>query len=520
MNPALKIRLRSILSEWIVAGILIMIAFAAVGGYVTYTAYENPGTTVETEQVSSWEANGTYTTAARVTEPNPLYPVGTTLTSSPAYFMTASPVIDGEFRFGYDSTDGGSVTLAVKQELLLRSISEDETEITEYWRKTKSMGGGSATDVSPGETMTVPFEWNVSEQYLRGEEISGRLGGAPGSTQLLVVSTVQMEGTVNGQPVAETAQYRLPVEVSESTFQPASMQGSALTGSSTTQITRQQTYGPLWRFGGPVAIAIGMLGGLSLLYIRVGTELLDISQTEDTFVTFQSARNEFSEWITTAELPGAATDRPAASVETLEGLVDTAIDVDSRVLKPPGEVAFYVLDGDLVYVYRPSPAVRSMIEPDSDSRPSVPESPSSAETRDESSTTDDRSSSEPTGGWSWRSWLSQSDSDEPDEPSPPSGHEDTNTPSDRPTPVGSFQAISAESRSSAKSTERDDVEANSNPETPTGGGSSESAVDAPTSADETDTSIPMVDPNEIKSVDQPESREDEEASDTHAGDEN
>ncbi len=75
-------------------------------------------------------------------------------------------------------------------------------------------------------------------------------------------------------------------------------------------------------------------------------------------------------------------------------------------------------------------------------------------------------------------------------------------------------------RSSAKSTERDDVEANSNPETPTGGGSSESAVDAPTSADETDTSIPMVDPNEIKSVDQPESREDEEASDTHAGDEN
>ncbi len=61
------------------AGILIMIAFAAVGGYVTYTAYEDPGTTVETEQVSSWEANGTYTTAARVTEPNPLYPVGTTL---------------------------------------------------------------------------------------------------------------------------------------------------------------------------------------------------------------------------------------------------------------------------------------------------------------------------------------------------------------------------------------------------------------------------------------------------------
>jgi hypothetical protein len=52
MNSALKIRLRSMLSEWIVAGIFIMIALAAVGGYVSYTAYENPATTVETEQVS------------------------------------------------------------------------------------------------------------------------------------------------------------------------------------------------------------------------------------------------------------------------------------------------------------------------------------------------------------------------------------------------------------------------------------------------------------------------------------
>ncbi|ERG99387.1 MAG: hypothetical protein J07HQX50_00532 [Haloquadratum sp. J07HQX50] len=52
MSSIFKIRLRSILSEWIMAGILIMIAFAAVGGYVTYTAYENPATTVETEQVS------------------------------------------------------------------------------------------------------------------------------------------------------------------------------------------------------------------------------------------------------------------------------------------------------------------------------------------------------------------------------------------------------------------------------------------------------------------------------------
>lgn len=389
MASASRIRLRSVLNEWIIVIVFLMLALAAVGGYMTYTAYENPGTTVETEQVSSWEANGTYTTAARVTKPNPLYPIGTTLQGNPAYFTAASPIIDGQFRFGYNATGSGSMTMTAQQTLILRSISNDGTGTTEYWRTTKPIGQRRMDDVGPGEMMTASFEWNVSRQYLRAQNISERLNNPPGSTQLLVVSTVQMEGTVNNQPVTEAAQYRLPIEVNGATFEPAGVQGSALTGSTTTQVTRQQTYGQLWRLGGPGAIVFGLLGLITVAYIYIGTELLSISDAERRFVTFQSSRDEFDDWITTAELPEAATDRPTASVETLEGLVDTAIDIDSRVLTPPGETAFYVPHDDLLCVYRPSPEVQSVMEPNSTERTTVPESSKDTVDESESSETSD-----------------------------------------------------------------------------------------------------------------------------------
>ncbi|ERG96614.1 MAG: hypothetical protein J07HQW2_03096 [Haloquadratum walsbyi J07HQW2] len=139
--------------------------------------------------------------------------------------------------------------------------------------------------------MTTLFEWNVSEQYLRVENISERLNDSPDSTRLLVVSTVKTDGAIDNQPVTEAAQYRLPIEVDEAVFEPASMQGSALSDSTTRQITRQQTYVPLWRLGGPTTIIFDLLGLIGITYVQVGTELLSISDAERSFVTFQTERN-------------------------------------------------------------------------------------------------------------------------------------------------------------------------------------------------------------------------------------
>ncbi|MFC7173994.1 hypothetical protein ACFQL0_12795 [Haloplanus litoreus] len=93
-------------------------------GFAAYTAYASPGTTVEERQVSSWEGNGTYTTAARVTEPNPLYPVDTDLSNRPAYFLSVSPEMQGRFGFSYRASDGGSLDVGIRNRLVMRAASE------------------------------------------------------------------------------------------------------------------------------------------------------------------------------------------------------------------------------------------------------------------------------------------------------------------------------------------------------------------------------------------------------------
>lgn len=94
-DPTLALRIRAVLDGRVAVVVAAALVLALVGGYATYTAYENPGTTVEQRQVSSWSANGSYTTGARVTEPNPLFPVDTELADRPTSARSARRSGDG-----------------------------------------------------------------------------------------------------------------------------------------------------------------------------------------------------------------------------------------------------------------------------------------------------------------------------------------------------------------------------------------------------------------------------------------
>jgi hypothetical protein len=351
----LGVRVRAILDEWFWAVALVAVVVAGVGGYVTYTAYAAPGTTVEERQVSSWEGNGSYTTAATVTEPNPLYAEGTELTERPAYFLTVSPRLDGTFAFEYAASDGGRVDVAVEQTLVIRSVEAGDGESTptvEYWRIEESLGTTDASGVAPGDSVRTTFSRNVSRVANRVSNVSDRLGGTLGSTRITVVNTVTLDGEINGQPVERTATYRLPIGVDGPTYRPGETGGQAVAGSTTERITRERTYGPPWRVGGPVALLIGVVGLAGLAYGRYDG-LLAVSAADRDRLDFESTREEFDDWITTARLPSAVLDRPRVDVDSLAGLVDTAIDVDARVFERPDGGAFYVPHEGLLYAYTP-----------------------------------------------------------------------------------------------------------------------------------------------------------------------
>jgi hypothetical protein len=352
----LGVRVRAILAEWFWAVALVAVVVAGAGGYATYTAYAAPGTTVEERQVSSWEGNGSYTTAATVTESNPLYAEGAELTDRPAYFLTVSPRLDGTFAFEYAASGGGSVAVVIEQTLVVRAVEEGEEGSTvEYWRIEEPLGTADASGVTPGEPVRTTFSRNVSRVANRVSNVSERLGGTPGSTRITVVNTVTLDGEVNGRSVERTATYRLPVGVDGSTYAPGEMEGQAVTGSTTERITRERTYGPPWRVGGPVALLIGVVGLAGLAYGRYDGRLT-VSVAERDRLDFESTREEFDDWITTARLPSAVLDRPRVDVDSLAGLVDTAIDVDARVFERPDGAAFYVPHEGLLYVYEPPTA--------------------------------------------------------------------------------------------------------------------------------------------------------------------
>lgn len=351
----LGVRTRAVLDEWFWAVALVAVVVAGAGGYTAYTAYAAPGTTVEERQVSSWEGNGSYTTAATVTEPNPLYAEGTELRDRPAYFLTVSPRLDGTFTFEYAASDDGRVDVAVEQTLVVRAAeggNERATQTVEYWRIEEPLGTADAGGVAPGEPVQTTFSRNVSRVSNRVANVSERLGGTPGSTRITVVNTVTLDGEVNGQPVERTATYRLPIGVDGSTYAPGETGGQAVTGSTTERITRERTYGPAWRVGGPAAllIVVAVLAGLA--YGRYDGQLT-VSAAERDRLEFESTREEFDDWITTARLPSTVLDRPRVDVDSLAGLVDTAIDVDARVFERPDGGAFYVPHEELLYAYTP-----------------------------------------------------------------------------------------------------------------------------------------------------------------------
>lgn len=404
-------RWRVRVEDWFAVVVLIAVIFATVGGYVAYTAHVAPGTTTQQQQVSSWSGDGAYNVTASVAEPNPVYPVGTELSDRPLYFLSASPIANTTFGFQYRASDDGQATVTARQTLLLRAIgteqSGDDSGTVEYWRVEEPIGSTSMSQVAPGQAVQLSFERNISQARLRMQSISERLGGTPGTTQMLVVTTVTIRGQINGNDVSRTERYQLPIEVDGSTYRPGEQSGEQLSGSTTERVTRQQTYGPLWRIGGPVTLALGLVALLGSAYGRYSGRL-GVSEPERDLLEFQSARAEFEEWVTIADPPSTVLDRPRIEVDSLEGLVDTASDVNARVFEMPDDDMFYVHHGDVLYVYEPpSAGLESMVEGEGDvdndgDRPEdsgSEESPDAGSSKQESP--DERSPDEesPDEGW-------------------------------------------------------------------------------------------------------------------------
>ena len=348
----LTARTRVTLDQWFVLVVVVLLALALFGGWMTYSAYAAPDDETEQRTVEAWSATAGFTHSAEVQVENEVFEIGEELPNQPVYFATVAPELDGQFEYYYDAPDG-DVSVNVQFERVVRAVDDDGGE---YWSVSEPLNGTSEESVEPGEPVDASFTVDVAELENESERIESSIGSSPGTVESVVVAHVTMEGDVDGESVQHTEAYELLIEPDGDTYEvdgPTNERhAEERTEESEVAAAATDLRGPI----GGLAVMLASLGALGALVATKRKGALAPPQAELDRLRAEHERERFDEWITTGRVPEEFHGRSRIEVDTLEGLVDVAIDCDRRVLedRSKGDVAYYVVNEGLLYVYEPT----------------------------------------------------------------------------------------------------------------------------------------------------------------------
>ena len=357
---------RSLLGRYAVVVILVFLLVAAGGGYLTYTVRTAPDTELETQTVGTWQANTSFTHGAVVTNESIVFDRGERLEDRPLYFTRLSPVMDGEYAVTHDGdTDAAVGTVDLR--LVLRATEEVETDDGEtrtvtHWRQTDPIATEGIDGLAPGETHTVEFEANATELGNRLDRIEENLSASPGTREVVVVADTTLETEVEGERFLEERTDRLRVEPGGGTYSVDSEIDSSEPYEATATVEVPVEHSPAEIYGGPALVVLGLLGALGVGGLTYGGAFA-VSPAERRRLTFQRAREDYDEWISGGTLPDESAAR-VIELDSLEDVVDTAIDSDRRVVERVEPTPRYatVVD-DIEYRFDPPDVVAEAVSP-------------------------------------------------------------------------------------------------------------------------------------------------------------
>ena len=345
-----RLRVRALLHAQFTLIAVVCLLVAAAGAGLVYTTHVEPGTTTETRTTSPLTVETEYVHAAEVTEPNSVFATGTVLDDRNTYFTRIAPELDVDVETRYTAAAASDVSVDVTSELVIRNVGEDGEVV--YWSDREPLASRQFSGVGSGETVGASFVLNTSAIGATATSIAEELGASPGTTEVLVVSEVAVDGTFGGEPTTYTRTIEMIIEPGDGTYSVSDPGLQSDGPERTEQVTRQRSYGPLRSVGGPLVFLLGMVGTGALLYARTQVELA-LTPDEEAYLSYRDDRSEFAEWITRIRLPDPVFERPHAAASSLGDLVDFAIDNDTGVVEDPDTGVYYAVTGDLLYTYRP-----------------------------------------------------------------------------------------------------------------------------------------------------------------------
>lgn len=340
------LRIKAVASKYFVLLVAVAILVTLAGGWLVYSTHIDPGEERQLEVQNSWQSTAEYRHQATVTEENQVFPVGTTLEDQSTYYTRIAPELNSTFTYGFQATDG-QLDVDASSELVIRSVNENDEVM---WRVTEPLGNDSTT-LTPGESLAVDFTINVSEVNADIDAIESDLGASAGDTEVFVQTDVTATGTAAGEPAEHEEAYNLALSPSSDTYGVSAEDGTE-THENTEPVTREVEYGLLRSALGPLLLLLGLVSLVGLGIIRQ-QGLLDVSDADRTAMILAAERDEFDDWISQGSVSPAATDRPTIDIDSLEELVDVAIDTDSRVIEDAETGHYYVLTDANCYRYEP-----------------------------------------------------------------------------------------------------------------------------------------------------------------------
>ncbi|MXR50750.1 hypothetical protein GRX03_03905 [Halovenus sp. WSH3] len=340
----LRLRLHDNTTAFVVALTVLVLA----GGAVTYSTHISPGTEIEQRETATWSSTAMYTHEATVQTETPVFTENQTLSDRSVYLRSVAPELDGRFVYGYQASESGTLSANATVTLVTRSVNEE----VELWREERQLATGVEQSLGPGEEFVVPFTINMTEQQQRVASIENQLGGTPGETEFTVRTRLTLTGERNGAPVEQTSTYTFSIDTNGQTYSVTGATPERADGEQTEQYRVTASYGPIRSVGGPVLLAGSLLClvGFAVLHL---TGSLALSDVEREWLAFRSDAQTFDEWITRGTLSVDETVTRRIDVDSLEGLVDVAIDSNRRVILDESRGLFVVLLEETVYQYDP-----------------------------------------------------------------------------------------------------------------------------------------------------------------------
>ncbi|WP_311172955.1 DUF5305 family protein [Halobellus ordinarius] len=304
-----------------------ILGLVALGG--AGQTYLNPPVEEVTENTNTQTIQTTTETSAVVENSTPLYDEGQVLRDMPIYFFEASPELT--LRIRTDVPGGQQVQVSQRHVIQLRATRDGQT-----FYEDQRVVAADQTRVSDG-TVWVNTTMNMQDVRSYVSEKQSAVSGA-GSLQV----TLRQSVTYETNDYAGTLNTSAPLALSGETYWIDGDLSASRTHS--TPVTRRSVGSPdMTMVGGLGALGIGLLAG-AVAVIRRSREIDPLSVETDL------ARSRYDEWISNGEIP-TKSDKEYIRTDSLEDLVDIAIDSNGRVIYDRSLDAYAVVQGDLVYYF-------------------------------------------------------------------------------------------------------------------------------------------------------------------------